>query len=136
MIMTRYSYKGCTNVKNSYPYSTEQSYCVANQSEFNERDFLNPNSKNIKPVGWTTCSSKCSKEFKICEECDFPFKYDDQSFDECTTHRSDIFDETRQELVPWCKVKPNKFNYEDEEKFQWQYCSWNCGKYSNGMHNL
>lgn len=120
-------YNGCTHYQYSHPYSTEQSYCITNQKDFKGT------SKNLKPIGWTICSSKCPVEHKICEECEFPFEYDGRYFNDCTKYRSDIYDESKREFVPWCKVNTTKFNYW-KNGFQWQYCSWSCRKDLNGTY--
>ena len=133
-----YSYTGCTN--NFFPYSSTQTFCVTNQEMFDLHCFATTPDTALLDTsflpGWQPCSSKCPLDHKVCDECEFPFEYDGLIFDKCTTYRSDISDETKNQPVPWCKVNGSKFSYSHDIDFHWQYCSKDCvkGMYE-GHHN-
>ena len=111
-------YTSCTIDYYPHPH---QGYCVTNQTKFDSIYGFD----DQKPYGWTTCSGKCSLENTICEECDFPFKYDGDTYYSCIVHGSEIF-VSSEEKLPWCVVNKTEF-VESEGNGGWEYCSRDCG---------
>ena len=122
------SYNKCILGSNSYPW------CVTNQHDFDQLEgWLDD---DFQQIGWKFCSSTSPLKPKICNECEFPFEYDDIEFNGCTTHPYENLDVTNPRLyrtnppLAWCATNISGGNLVD-----WEYCSPDC-KRDSGANNL
>jgi len=125
------TFQGCTFYRWESPevdIHNPMTWCVTNKHNFSEDD----------ATGWEYCTSECPQDYQVyltedyktdrlptvCDECQFPFQYDNKEFDRCTYYRWYSPNVDYDSPMSWCVT--NTTSFLEDEATGWEYCSAEC----------